>query len=146
IGLLLATWLIELLPGITAVNLPRVEQIGIDGRVLVATIGFSLLTGLLTGIAPAWHSYTPNLSRRLLEGTRGLNRRQSGGLLIVLELALTMILLVGSGLMLKSFAQLLRVDQGFDPANVLRIDLSLPVLRYPKGEQQLVFYERLIDG
>jgi putative ABC transport system permease protein len=144
-GLLLASWLTDLLPKIQAVNMPRLEQIGIDGKVLAATIGFSLLTGLLTGIAPAWHGYTPNLSRRLLEGRRGLNRHHSGSLLVVLELALTLILLVGSGLMLKSFVQLVRVDPGFDPSSVLRIGLSLPALRYPEAEQQALFYERLIE-
>jgi putative ABC transport system permease protein len=145
LGLLLASWLTDLLPNIQAVNLPRLEQIGIDGEVLAATIGFSLLTGLLTGIAPAWHGYTPNLSWRLLEGRRGLNRSHSGSLLIVLELALTLILLVGSGLMLKSFAQLVRVDPGFDPSNVLRVALSLPALRYPEAEQQVLFYQQLLE-
>ena len=145
LGLLLARWLTDLLPKIEAVNLPRLEQISIDGKVLAATIGFSLLTGLLTGIAPAWHSFTPNLSQRLLEGTRGLNRSRNSSVLVVLELALTLILMVGSGLMLKSFVRLMRVDPGFSPANVLRLDLSLPALRYAKAEQQALFYEQLIE-
>jgi putative ABC transport system permease protein len=144
-GLLLATWLIDLLPKIEAVNLPRLEKIGIDTEMLAATIGLSLLTGLLTGIAPLWHSYTPNLSRHLLEGTRGLNRRSSGSLLVVLELALTLILLIGSGLLLQTFVRLVHVNPGFDPSKVLRLGLSLPALRYPKAEQQLLFYEKLIE-
>jgi putative ABC transport system permease protein len=145
LGLLLATWLIDLLPKLQAVNLPRLEKIGIDTEVLAATIGLSLLTGLLTGIAPVLHSFTPNLSRRLLEGTRGLNRRNSGSFLVVLELALTLILLVGSGLLLQTFVRLLHVNPGFDSSNVLRLGLSLPALGYPKAEQQLLFYEKLIE-
>jgi putative ABC transport system permease protein len=145
LGLLLAHWLTTLLPKIEAVKLPRLEQISLDGKVLAATIGLSLLTGLLTGIAPAWHSFTSNLSQRLLESTRGLKRRRNGSVLVVLELALTLILLVGSGLMLKSFVRLTQVDPGFDPANVLRLDLSLPALRYAKAEQQAQFYEQLIE-
>jgi putative ABC transport system permease protein len=145
LGLLLATWLVDLLPKLQAVNLPRLEKIGIDAEVLAATIGLSLLTGLLTGIAPVWHSFTPNLSLRLLEGTRGLNRRSSGSLLVVLELALTLILLVGSGLLLQTFVRLLHVNPGFDSSNVLRLNLSLPSLRYPKAEQRLLFYEQLIE-
>jgi putative ABC transport system permease protein len=148
LGLLLAVWLIELLPKIKAINIPRLEQVSMDGRVLIATIGFSLLTGLLTGIVPAWRNSGPRLNRWINEGARGsagLDRRRIGSTLVVLEFALAMILLVGGGLMLKSFVRLVRVDPGFDPHQVLRLDLALPGLRYPQARQQMAFYEQLIE-
>src|SRR5258708_532550 len=134
-GLLLAVWLIDLLPKIKAINVPRLEQTSMDGRGLVATIGLSFLTGLLTGIIPAWRNSGLRLNRWLSEGARGSagpGRRRIGSTLVVLEFALAMILLVGGGLMLKSFVRLVRVDPGFDPHRVLRLDLALPAARYPE--------------
>ena len=147
IGLLLALWCTDLFARIEAVTIPRLETVNIDGRVLAATIGFSLLTGLITGIVPAWRTSRPNLTQWLNEGSRssaGPNRRRMGSLLTVLQVALALLLLIGSGLMLKSFTRLVRVDPGFDPTNVLRLDLSLPMVRYPKARQHTQFYEDLI--
>jgi putative ABC transport system permease protein len=148
VGLLLALWTIDLLPRIKAVNIPRLEQISFDNQVLAVTIGFSLLTGIITGIAPAWRSSRPDLGQWLNEGTRtsaGLGRRRVGSLLVVLEVALALILLVGSGLMLESFIRLVNVDPGFNPNNILHVDLTLPGPRYPKERQQMRFYEELLD-
>jgi putative ABC transport system permease protein len=148
LGLLSASWLIDLLSKITAVNLPRLDQVGMNGRVLLATVGFSLLTGLLTGIAPAWRNSEPRLYQWINEGARGsvnTGRRRISSTLVVVEVALAVILLVGGGLMLKSFVQLKRVDPGFDPHQVLRLDLSLPSLRYREARQQSAFYEGLIE-
>ena len=148
LGLLLAVWLIDLLPKIKAINVPRLDQASMDGRVLVATIGLSFLTGLLTGIIPAWRNSGLRLNRWISEGARGSagpGRRRIGSTLVVLEFALAMILLVGGGLMLKSFVRLVRVDPGFDPHQVLRLDLALPGLRYTEARQQMAFYEQLIE-
>lgn len=148
VGLLLALWITDLLPRIDAVDIPRLNQISIDGRVMGMTIGFSLLTGIITGMAPALRRSKPNLSQLLNDGMRtsaGPSRRRFGNLLVVLEVALALVLLVGGGLMLKSFARLVSVDPGFDPHNVLRVDLSLPGPRYPNAPQQRAFYEQLIE-
>ena len=148
LGLLSAFWLIDLLSKITAVNIPRLDQVGMDRRVLLATVGFSLLTGLLTGIVPAWRNSEPRLYQWINEGARGsanTSRRRISSMLVVVEVALAVILLVGGGLMLKSFVQLKRVDPGFDPHQVLRLDLSLPSLRYREARQQSAFYEGLIE-
>ncbi|MCM3901968.1 MAG: ABC transporter permease [Pyrinomonadaceae bacterium] len=148
LGLLSAFWLVELLSKVTAVNVARLDQVSVDGRVLVATVGFSILTGLLTGIAPAWRNSEPRLFQWINEGTRSsanMGRRRIGSGLVVIEVALAVILLVGGGLMLKSFVQLVRVDPGFDPHQVLRLDLSLPGLRYKEPRQQVAFYEQLIE-
>jgi putative ABC transport system permease protein len=147
-GLLSALWLIDVFANITAINLPRLDQVRLDGRVLLATAGFSLLTGLLTGIAPAFRSSESRLFQWLSEGVRSSaspGRRRIGNLLVVFEVALAVVLLVGGGLMLKSFVRLVQVDPGFDPHHVLRLDLALPGLRYKEPEQQRAFYEQLIQ-
>jgi putative ABC transport system permease protein len=106
-----------------------------------------LFTGLLTGIAPAWRSSEPRLYQGLLDGTRGSvssGRRVIGNALVVIEVSLAVILLVGGGLMLKSFVKLVRVDPGFNPHQVLRLDLALPNPKYSEPQQQRAFYEDLI--
>jgi putative ABC transport system permease protein len=148
-GLLLALWITDLFAKIEAVNIPRLEQVNIDGRVLAATAGFALLTGVITGLAPAWRSSSPDVSCWLNDGSRtsaGLGRRRLGSLLVVLEVALALVLLIGGGLMLKGFLRLTNVDPGFDPHNVLTIDIGLPGPRYPEARQQMQFYEQLIKG
>jgi putative ABC transport system permease protein len=130
----------------TVINVPRLDQVGLDSRVLLATIGFSLFTGLLTGIAPAWRSSEPRLFQGLLDGTRGSvssGRRVIGNALVVIEVSLAVILLVGGGLMLKSFVKLVRVDPGFNTHHVLRLDLALPNPKYSEPQKQRAFYEDL---
>lgn len=148
IGVLLALWIIELLPKIKAVNIPRIEQVGIDGRVLAVTLGLSLLTGVITGLIPALRTSNLNLSQSLNDGARtsaGPGRRRIGSMLVVLEVALALVLLAGGGLMLKSFVRLVNVDPGFETRNVLRLDLSLPGPRYAKPQQQTKFYGELME-
>jgi putative ABC transport system permease protein len=147
LGLLTTFWLVDAFSKITAVNLPRLNQVNIDTRVLLATLGFSLLTGLLTGIVPAWRNSEPRLAQWISEGTRGSisgRVRKIGNSLVVIEVALAVVLLVSGGLMLRSFVQLVRVNPGFDPHHVLRLDLGLSGLRYKEPQQQRAFYEQLI--
>lgn len=147
LGLLAAFWLVTLLSKITAVDIPRLDVISIDNRVLLATLGFSILTGLVTGIAPAWRNSEPRLSQWIKEGMRGSfspSRRRVSSALVIAEVALAVVLLVGGGLMLKSFVQLLRVDPGFEPNHVLRLDFALPGLKYREPQQQTAFYNELI--
>ncbi len=148
VGLLLALWVNDLIPKIEAANIPRLEKMSVDGRVLAATVGFSFLAGIITGLVPALQGSRPDLTVWLNEGTRtsaGPRRRQLGSLLVVLEIALSLVLLVGAGLMIKSFARLVNVDPGFNPDNILTMKLNLPESRYPKAEQQMMFYERLLE-
>ncbi|HSE25469.1 MAG TPA: ABC transporter permease [Pyrinomonadaceae bacterium] len=147
LGLLTTFWLVDAFSKITAVNLPRLNQVNIDTRVLFATLGFSLVTGLLTGIVPAWRNSEPRLAQWIGEGTRGSMSgrvRKIGNSLAVIEVALAVVLLVSGGLMLRSFVQLVRVNPGFDPHHVLRLDLGLSGLRYKEPQQQRAFYEELI--
>jgi putative ABC transport system permease protein len=147
VGLLLALWIVDLLPKIKAVSIPRIDRVHVDGQVLAVTIGLTLLTGIITGLAPALRSSRQNLIQSMNEGTRtsaGAGRRRIGSLLVVVEVALALVLLVGGGLMVNSFVHLLSVDPGFNPHNVLRMDLSLPGPRYPSPQQQIRFYEELM--
>lgn len=147
-GVLLALWIIDLLPLIRTVNLPRIEEIGIDRGVLAVTIGLSLLTGILTGLAPAIRSTRRSISQGLNDGARtssGQGKRRIGSLLVIIEVALALVLLAGGGLMLRSFVKLVDVDPGFDPHNVLRLDLALPAPRYAKPEKMMRFYSDLLE-
>ncbi len=148
-GLLMALWITDIFHKIKALNIPRLEQVSIDGRVLAATVGFALLTGITTGLAPAWRSSRPNLSQWLNDVTRtsaGPGRRRLGSLLVVLEIAMALVLLIGGGLMLKSFFHLINVDPGFNTQNVLAVNIDLPGPRYRQAREQMRFYQRLIEG
>jgi putative ABC transport system permease protein len=147
LGLVIALWFTDLLARVEAVDIPRIETLSIDGSVLMATIGFSVLTGLLTGMAPALRTAKSNLTYGMNVGSRssaGPGRRRIGSILAVLQVSLALVLLIGSGLMVRSFIRLMQVDAGFEPSNVLRLDLALPAARYRKPQQQTQFYEELM--
>ena len=146
LGLLSATWLIALFSKMSSVDLPRLEQVNVDRRVLLATVAFSVMTGLLTGVIPALRTSEYRFYQWMNEASRSSSaRRRIGSTLVIIEVALAVILLVGGGLLLKSFVRLVRVDPGFDPHQVLRLDLSLPNLRYRDPQKQRAFYEDLIE-
>jgi putative ABC transport system permease protein len=147
VGLLLAYAGVRALAAADVRNLPRADEIGIDGTVMLFTLGISLLAGVLFGLAPAVHTATPDLHGALKEGGRGTTAdRGSHALrrsLVVTEVALALTLLTGAGLLLKSFARLQQVDPGFDPANLLTFNLSLPQTRYPGDTAQIAFFDQL---
>ncbi|HEY6805733.1 MAG TPA: ABC transporter permease [Pyrinomonadaceae bacterium] len=147
LGLLSAFWIVDLISKMTVLHLPRLDQVRLDSRVLLATLVFSLLTGVLTGLVPALRNSEQHLYETLIDGGRGsmsASRRRLGSALVVMEVALAVILLVGGGLMLKSFVHLMRVDPGFDPHQVLRLDLGLPAAKYSEPQKQRAFYEELL--
>lgn len=126
------------------------EWIRIDGTVLLFTLLVSLLTGILFGLAPAIQISRSALHDSLREGARGstLGRRTHWvrSALIVSELALSLMLLVGAGLLVRSFANLLSENIGFNPSRLLTMQIWLPELRYPAGSSVVNFYEQLIAG
>src|SRR5262249_16305139 len=128
-GVLLARWCIPLLLALSPANLPRAGEIGISASVLAFALVATLLTGLLFGLMPAWHSKGLDLTSALKEGvwnaTGGTHRHRALGLLVVGEITMAMVLLVGAGLLVNSFIRLQSVRPGFDPCNLLtaRIDL-----------------------
>jgi putative ABC transport system permease protein len=145
-GLLLAFWIVGLIPAISPVDLPFAARIAVDPRVVAVTFGLSLLAGIVSGIAPAIRGGIRAHGERLKEGTRssaGPGGRWIRSALVVSEIALALVLLIGAGLMIKSFARLTAVNAGFNPRDVLALDLSLPPSRYPKAAQQREFFEQV---
>jgi putative ABC transport system permease protein len=149
LGLLLAAWGLDLLIAMSPQDLPRSDEIGINGTVLVFAFVVSLLTGLVSGIAPSFRSSKPELTSafneagRAVTGGIGRNRLRSG--LVVMEVAVSLVLLIGAGLMVKSFMTILRIDPGFQPASVMTFDLALPSYRYPEPQHQAAFFEALLE-
>jgi putative ABC transport system permease protein len=149
LGLLLAMWGVDLLVAASPTDLPRVKEIGLDAQVLGFTALISILTGLLFGLAPALQSTKLELNESLKEGGRGstdgLRRNRVRSLLVISEVALSLVLLVGAGLMIRSFVYLLNLSPGFDTQGVLITDVPLSRSRYPTGEQQAAFTRQAIE-
>ncbi|HVG29684.1 MAG TPA: ABC transporter permease [Pyrinomonadaceae bacterium] len=149
LGVLLAMWGVDVLSGMSAGNIPRAGEVGIDARVLCFTLGVSVATGLLFGLAPALASSRPDLNESLKEGSRGgassPRRQRVRSALVVSEVALALVLLVGAGLLLKSFARLQNVHPGFDYKNVLTMTMFLPDARYQEEAQRARFYEQVLE-
>lgn len=137
IGLLLARWGTSLVLSAAPSSLPRSEQIGIDSYVLLFTLAISVVTAVLFGLAPAFHSANANPQESLKEGTRGAGggRHRAEGIFVAVEVGLAVVLLSGAGLMLQSIWRLFRVDPGFDTRNVLtmQVALSPTVVSTPAG-------------
>lgn len=146
LALLLAPWATRALVALST-GIPRVEEIGVDHRVLGFTLAVSLGAGLIFGLFPSLQISKPDLNESLKEGGRGaggFGRYRLRSLLVVSEVALSMVLLVGAGLMIKSFWRLLAVDPGFTPERVLSLEVSLPRQRYPEPAQQAAFSAQLV--
>jgi predicted permease len=130
-------------------NLPRVEEIGIDWRVMAFTAGLSLLTGVLFGLLPAMQLSRQDLNPVLRAEGRGSaggrRRNRARGALVVAQVALSMVLLVGAGLLIRSFVRLRGVSAGFDARNVLTMSVSLPPARYPTGPRMAAFYDQVVQ-
>ncbi len=149
LGLLFALWGVKLLSAFVPENVPRFGETSLDLRVLGFTLAASVLTGLLFGIAPALHSSRFDLNEALKEGGRGgtdgRSRTRVRSLLIVSEVALSLVLLVGAGLLIKSFVKLRNTDPGFDPSNTLTASLSPDPVRYDTAEKVTDFHRRLAE-
>jgi putative ABC transport system permease protein len=147
LGLLLARWGIEALVKLNPASVPRISEISIDGRVLVFTVVISLLTGLLFGIIPALQTSQPNLPQSLKEVNTSLTingrRFHLRQVLVVTEIALTLIVLVCAGLVINSFVRLLRSNPGLNPNQVLTAGFSLSPTKYSDQIQTAAFFEQL---
>lgn len=145
LGVLLAYWGIQLLIGLGPDNIPRLNEITIDPRVLLFTFGVSLLTGLLFGLIPAVQASRPDLNDALKEGSRGSTGGRSPtvrNVFVVAEVSLALVLLIGAGLMIRSFARLQAVETGFNPENVLTMRTQLPRKKYAEPHQILNFFKQ----
>jgi predicted permease len=141
LGILLAHWSTSFLASQLPAGIPRLNEAGVDVPVLVFTLVVSVVTGLLFGLAPALQASRLNLTEALKEGDRGSSggRQPLRSLLVVGEIALTLTLLVGAGLLIQSFRRVLQVDPGFDPQNLLTMQVSV---NNSDGNQVAAFFEQ----
>jgi putative ABC transport system permease protein len=152
LGLLLSVWGIEFIkrgipPGFTQF-IPGWDNLRLDPPVLVFTFIVTLLTGAVFGLAPALQATRLNLNEALKESGKGTSsgatRNRLRSILVVAEVALSLVLLVGAGLMIRSFLHLVSANFGLNPANVLTMELSIPRVKYPEEQQRVNFYQELL--
>ena len=147
-GWLLAHWLVAAVSKFLPDVWQRMGEVRLDAGVFGFTLLLAVLTGLLFGLAPALGATKVNLNEALKNGARAVSgsrpRRRLRSALVVLEVALALVLLVGSGLLLKSFANLRRVELGFNPDNVLTMSLRLPNSRYREPAQRVNFFQQTL--
>ncbi len=152
-GALLTQLLVKGLIALNPPDVPRLAQVTIDGRVFAFMFLTTLLVGLIFGLAPALHTSKPDLNNALKEGAASTSGR-SGWLrrfglrdvIVVAQTALAIVLLVGAGLLMKSFIKLRQVELGFTPANVITLTLSPPFNRFPKEYKMSNYYRQMLDS
>jgi len=149
LGLLLAWAALGPLLKLSAGSVPAAFSVSLDRSVLLFTIGVAVVTGLVFGIVPALRTAGLDLREALNEGSRGSTtgpgHHRIRGVLVAAEIAMAMLLLVGAGLLLRSFARLQDVPPGFQPDHLLAADIPLSVTAYAKPEQRYEFYDRLVE-
>jgi putative ABC transport system permease protein len=148
LGAFLALWGVDVLRAGMPAEVPRLEPVGIDGRVLLFTLGLSVLSGILSGVLPALTAARAGLNEFLRDGAHGTAGRASGrtrALLVVGEVAAALVLLAGAGLLVRSFANVMALDPGFRSEHVLTLRMNLSPKRYEEPARRLVFYRRLLE-
>ncbi len=149
IGVLVAVWGVSVLVSLSPQDFPRLDEIRIDAPVLAFTLGLSLLTGIVFGLAPALQFSRWAVSETLKETGRtlgsSLRARYLRGALVAGEIALALVLLAGAGLLIRSFLRLQAVDPGFQPQRVLTMRLISPRSKYPQGPQVAALFQQLLQ-
>ena len=148
-GVLLASWLIQLLIRVAPSDIPRIEEVGLNGTVLFFSLVATLLTAILCGLVPALTTARLDLNQALSEGGSKMSGERSGlrtrSALVIAEVAVTVVLLAGATLILRSFVNLSRVDLGFDPHHVLTMHLRVQGAKYGQPEARREFFRQLIE-
>ena len=149
IGVLLAVWGLNALLAIGEGSIPRVKEIGLDGWVLGFSLLVSIVTGLIFGLVPALQASKPDLNDALKEGSRGasggIRSNRTRSIFVIAEVAICLVLLIGAGLMLKSFSKLLSISPGFNPDNVLAVNVALSGSRYRDAAAVSGFYKQTLE-
>jgi predicted permease len=148
VATVIASWGIAgLIASLPAGSLPRLDDVGIDKTVLLFTVLIALATGVVCGLAPALRAFRTDLQESLKSGgrgsTAGRSEHRTRALLVISEVALALVLLVGAGLMLRTFQHLQAVDPGFDPHHVLTLEVAAGGRAYPTGPGRIRFFEQL---
>lgn len=150
IAVVLAIWGTNLLIAFKPENLPRLNEISVDGRVLGFTLGISLLTGLVFGLLPAWSASRTGIGEALKEGGRSSTaagaRQRLRSTFVVVEIAVALVLLVGAGLLIKTFWKLRSVESGFNPDHLMTMRIELPETRYKEVARQTRFRTQILAG
>jgi predicted permease len=148
VGLLLAHWGLKLITGLAAYNVPRLEQVALNGPVLLFTFVASIVTGLIFGTLPALQASKPNLAPALIQegrgASQGTSRARAQHSLVIAEVALAVVLLAAAGLLLRSFEKMLHVNPGFRTANVLALEMDLLPTRYTDPNQIATFAQEAL--
>ena len=149
LGVVLAAWGVQGLVMAAPASVPRLAEIGLDGRVLLFTLALTVLTGLLFGLAPALHSVRPDLTQALTEGgragTAGGHRQLLRRVLVGGQVAIALVLVTGAGLLVQSFLRLRQVDPGFQPDGLLTARVELSTTRFATSAARREFYRDLVD-
>ena len=146
VGLALAFWGLQAVKALAPQGLPRLSAISLDATTLAFTVAVAVVTGLLFGLVPALHAARGNLQADLREGSRGSTAGGGArGILVAAQVALSLVLLVGAGLMMRSFAKLEAVDPGFDPRNVLTGRVQLAGERFRASSAATAFFDQLVE-
>ena len=149
LGLLLAFWGKDMLLALAPADIPLPQNVGFGPGVLLFALGISSLTAVLFGLAPAWYTAGADLQQSLQEGGRGRaigrSRHCLQGIFVAVEFGLALLLLIGAGLLIRSFGKLLQTDLGFQPDHVLAMEIPLPAQAYPRAPQIRNFYQRLSE-
>ena len=147
-GLLLAKWCVDALLAFGPSYIPRLSEVDVNVRVLIFTATLSVLAGIMFGLVPALSGFSSSLIETLKGGSRTTSTRtgqRTRRLLVISEFALALMLVVGAGLLLHSFARLQRVDPGFDARHVLTLNIALPETRYAKESQIEQFWQQFLE-
>ena len=147
VGVVLARWGVDALIALSPANLPRLQMVHLDGRVLAFAAIVTVFTAMIFGLAPAAAMLRTDVNRSLKDGDRGATsgggRARLRNWLAAIEIALALVLLTGAGLLLRTFFNLQHVNMGFQPEHVLTFHTDLPDKRYPKDEDSIRFYKNL---
>jgi putative ABC transport system permease protein len=147
LGLLVARWGIQLILYVSPDAIPRWREINLDWKVLAFTIGVSLMTGILFGLVPALQAGEVDVNETLKETGRGTSGRHwLRSSLVVVEVATTLVLLIGAGLMIRSFARLQAVNPGFSSDHLTSFNITLPQKKYPTEDQRSDFFKRSLEN
>jgi putative ABC transport system permease protein len=147
LGMLIAQWGIKLILYISPDAIPRAKEISLDWRVFAFTLGLSFVTGILFGLVPALQAGVVDVHETLKETGRGTSGRHwLRSSLVVVEVATTLVLLIGAGLMIRSFYRLQKVNPGFSYEHLTSFSVALPQKKYTSNEQREQFYNRLLEN
>lgn len=146
-GLLLAFWGVAALTAVMPENIARAGETTVDGRALLFTVAVALLTGVIFGLAPGWQATKPNLTVALKEGGREAAGGRAGlrNLILVGQVVLAVVVLIGAGLLVNSFARLSRVQSGLRVENLLTMDVMPPYAKYPDTARRATVYDQLLE-